>query len=55
MQVGVTLDEWRERVGGVTEGRCAKVCVELKSILESCVKVITYAKSEHFLDAPLWD
>ena len=34
MQVGVTLDEWRERVGGVTEGKCAKVCVELKSILE---------------------
>ena len=31
------------------------VCVELKSTLESCVKLITYAKSEHFLEAPLWD
>ena len=41
--------------GGVAEGRCAKVCVELKSTLESCLKLITYAKSEHFLKAPLWN
>ena len=40
--------------GEVAEGRCAKVCVELKSTLESCVKLVTYAKSEHFLRAPRW-
>ena len=39
--------------GGVAEGRHAKV--ELKSTLERCVKLITYAKSEHFLETPLWD
>ena len=53
-QVVVTLDEWRER-GSDRRNMCARVSVELKSTLESCVKLITYAKSEHFLEAPLWD
>ena len=40
MQVGMSGGR-----GVVTEGRCARVCVELKSTLESCVKLITYAKT----------